>query len=443
MVDFTTPNLCGASESFNKLASQFSSIKDSLQDQLEGEIDTLKSELTSSLSVLEADIKGLIPELPDIPDISLISEIQSFLALPAGSLASLNALTSLTSQFGEGLAALGQDLDSIISLASSALSGGIDLCGGTIPNFVIGPDGAVKEKPQDSGIPDKDPAPELLSALKTRAQELAVANVALAKNASDAAVEVTINLPSTDMSSESGNVSIKVRQEYDKIDAQIKAKLEKNGNAPSPQVQKVTNAVAVTSNLPPVKLLKNPDEIIAELKKLQNRISVANNNVKKTGGVLGNMVKKSKNTFPQNILASGTEKLVRNDSKSFRLEVSGLPTTHSLSIFATPTYVKNELSFVGKNHSIKKIATGLWKFYYSSAGLADLAIKNALEANEPRLSGNTQRLKKSLDKITLRVTDLEILSDRFGKIYDEMTNQIEKTYAVPIDEVPLQTDDED
>ena len=73
MVDFTTPDLCGASEQFNKLAGQFASIKDSLQGQLEGEIDALKSELTASLSVLEADIKGLIPELPDIPDISLIS----------------------------------------------------------------------------------------------------------------------------------------------------------------------------------------------------------------------------------------------------------------------------------------------------------------------------------------------------------------------------------
>jgi len=35
MVDFTTPNLCGASEEFNKLANQFSSIKDSLQGSLE------------------------------------------------------------------------------------------------------------------------------------------------------------------------------------------------------------------------------------------------------------------------------------------------------------------------------------------------------------------------------------------------------------------------
>ena len=64
MVDFTTPNLCGASEEFNKLAGQFSSIKDSLQGSLEGEIDALKGELTASLAVLEADIKGLIPELP-------------------------------------------------------------------------------------------------------------------------------------------------------------------------------------------------------------------------------------------------------------------------------------------------------------------------------------------------------------------------------------------
>ena len=52
MVDFTTPNLCGASEQFNKLAGQFSSIKDSLQGQLEGEIDSLKSELTSSLKII-------------------------------------------------------------------------------------------------------------------------------------------------------------------------------------------------------------------------------------------------------------------------------------------------------------------------------------------------------------------------------------------------------
>ena len=71
----------GASEQFNKLGWMIIS-KHLLLAQLEGEIDALKSELTASLSVLEADIKGLI-ELPDIPDVSLISQIQGF-AAPTG-----------------------------------------------------------------------------------------------------------------------------------------------------------------------------------------------------------------------------------------------------------------------------------------------------------------------------------------------------------------------
>ena len=157
MVDFTTPDLCGASEQFNKLAGQFASIKDSLQDQLEGEIDALKSELTASLSVLEADIKGLIPELPDIPDISLISQIQGLVALPTGSPASLGALANISSQFGDALSQAGFSLDSLVSDATAAFSGGIDLCGGGIPNFVIGPNGIPTLKPEDSGMPDTDP----------------------------------------------------------------------------------------------------------------------------------------------------------------------------------------------------------------------------------------------------------------------------------------------
>ena len=73
MVDFTTPNLCGASEEFNKLANQFSSIKDSLQGSLEGEIDALKSELDSIIGCFrKADIKGLIPEVPEIKFLILV-----------------------------------------------------------------------------------------------------------------------------------------------------------------------------------------------------------------------------------------------------------------------------------------------------------------------------------------------------------------------------------
>ena len=58
MVDFTTPNLCGASEAFNKVISEFASIKDTLKNQLEGEIDNLKSffDLLGSYTALDKDI---------------------------------------------------------------------------------------------------------------------------------------------------------------------------------------------------------------------------------------------------------------------------------------------------------------------------------------------------------------------------------------------------
>ena len=113
MVDFTTPNLCGASEQFNKLASQFDSIKDTLQGSLEAEIDTLNITLTSSLNVLSNDMKGLIPELPSIPDVSLVSEIQNLISLPVGSPASLISLANIESKFRDSLNEVGFSLESI------------------------------------------------------------------------------------------------------------------------------------------------------------------------------------------------------------------------------------------------------------------------------------------------------------------------------------------
>ena len=187
-----------------------------------------KSELTASLNVLEADIKGLIPELPDIPDISLISEVQNFLALPAGSLASLNALTSLTSQFGAGLAAAGQDLDSLISSASGALSGGIDLCGGTIPNFVIGPNGIPTLKPEDSGMPDTDPErldedgkllAEPASSLSTPSAEISSVNASINSDVivhssyKEKTSEVKVVIPS-----ETGEITNATQNEFNKAD---------------------------------------------------------------------------------------------------------------------------------------------------------------------------------------------------------------------------------
>ena len=322
MVDFTTPNLCGASEQFNKLAGQFSSIKDSLQGQLEGEIDALKSELTASLSVLEADIKGLIPELPDIPDVSLISEIQGLLALPTGSPASLTALTSLTSQFGAGLAAAGQDLDSLISSASSALSGGIDLCGGTIPNFVIGPDGSVKEKPQDAGMPDGDPVDEDGAELITPSAEISSVNASIESDADSAASsykektsEVRTVIPS-----ETGEMSNATQAEFNKADAVAEAAAIKAKVPSDPQTAKVKDAVLTNKTLPPkepvIKVDRSRDltadeEVeIRNLKNLQDELSDFENQLISEFKRLRHLCIKYRKKFPDNITADGKRKIV-------------------------------------------------------------------------------------------------------------------------------------
>ena len=433
MVDFTTPDLCGASEQFNKLAGQFASIKDSLQGQLEGEIDALKSELTASLSVLEADIKGLIPELPDIPDISLISQIQGLAALPIGSPASLGALANISSQFGGALSQAGFSLDSLVSDATAAFSGGIDLCGGGIPNFVIGPNGIPTLKPEDSGMPDTDPErldedgkllAEPPSSLSTPSAQINTSNAALAADAAAGAAAVKENLPKTDLASESGNVSDAAKKEYAKRDAIIRAKLQKDGSAPSPQIQKAANATSTVSNLPPKDSLLSPDEYITKLKGFQNRIAVVENMVKKAANRASHISKKSKKPEPDNILASGTEKLVRDDSKSFNISVT-LPSGN--------TFTRSNLNFVGKEHSIKKLAVGVWKSFFRSSTFANRLIKIGLDGGAERLG------RLAAEGETLDATDIESLVDALEKdmpgvvlIYDEIYNGVEKTYSVPV-----------
>ena len=434
MVDFTTPDLCGASEQFNKLAGQFASIKDSLQGQLEGEIDALKSELTASLSVLEADIKGLIPELPDIPDISLISQIQGLAALPIGSPASLGALANIGSQFGGALSQAGFSLDSLVGDATAAFSGGIDLCGGGIPNFVIGPNGIPTLKPEDSGMPDTDPErldedgkllAEPPSSLSTPSAQINTSNAALAADAAAGAAAVKENLPKTDLASESGNVSDAAKKEYAKRDAIIRAKLQKDGSAPSPQIQKAANATSTVSNLPPKDSLLSPDEFITKLKGFQNRIAVVENMVKKAANRASHISKKSKQPEPENILASGTEKLVRDDSKSFNISVTRPDGT-------TLTY--NNISFTGKKTStMYKLATTTWYSFFRPSTFANRLIKVGLDGGAERLGG------LAAEGETVSSTDIENLvvalegdAPTVVAVYDEIYKGIEKTYAVPV-----------
>jgi len=407
MVDFTTPNLCGASEEFNKLSSQFSGIKNSLQGQLEGEIDALKSELTASLAVLEADIKGLIPELPSIPDVSFISEIQNLAALPSGGLSSLSALANIQSQFGSALSGAGFSLDSLVGDATAAFSGGIDLCGGGLPNFVIGPNGLPTLKPDDVGMPSTDPKRldedddiegEAASSLLTPSAEISSTNSGLAGAAGTASEEVKKRLPKMTISAEGGNVSLAAKKEYDKQDALIEANNIKNKVPSSPQIQKRANAAATNSNLPAKVPATSPDEILVEIQAFQERVNIASNAFRDSFTRTQGLFKKSKQESPHNLLASG-KAIVRDETKTF--SAGG----------------RSNLNFKKNGPSAGKLMGAEWKFYFTSAGLAEIKINNGISAN-------------NAGGIETRVIEVEELSKKGVTLAEEVYDGLEETYAV-------------
>ena len=390
--------IIGASKNFNAIVSNFEKIKKLVQDGKEDDIAAFVAKVEPELKAIESKIKGFLNELSDVADISFISELTNFLGLPAGSQASANALSSLTSQFGGGLSGAGQDLGSLVSLARAAFSGDINSLIGVIPNFVKSPDGAVKAKPDNSGQPEKDPKAEDASTLSTPSAQIALVNNVIANALTSAAKEVTKNLPTTTLSSESGDLSFAARKEFDKQTALNEAINVKNKIAPSPQVQKMINAISTNSTLPPKAPLISPDEILEQLKSFQERVTVASKNVTFSFTRTSTLFVKSTRDFPYNILAN-EKVIVRNDKKKYSLEgkLLGLESK-------SPT-------------SSSKFLTTKLRSIKSSLELANNAIRNGIET-------------RSLSGVENRVIELEKLTTSFVELSDKMFDELEKTYAI-------------
>ena len=353
MVDFTTPNLLGSSEQFNKLSSQFSSIKSTLKNSLEVDINTLVGQLTGSLSVLDADMKGLIPELPSIPDISLISEIQNLVALPTGSVASLASLANIESQFGDALSASGFSLDGIVGDATSSLSGtfdsvvddivgdattvvddivgdatavvdsivgdvlsDFDIVNIGLPNFVIGANGIPTLKPSDVGMPDSDPVDEDGASLTTPSVELASVNASIDSDVSVAAKklqEAVVNIQVV-IASQSGGLSNKTISEFDEADVAAETSAIRAGSAATPGAAKVKDAVLTNKTLPPVSpviILTGEAAVeIESLKVFQDEVAEFENELIGEYERLSHLLLKYKQKSPHNLTADAKRQIV-------------------------------------------------------------------------------------------------------------------------------------
>ena len=399
----------GASAKFNAALKELLAIKESAIAGVEKEITTLISELKPELEALESNINSLLSFLPDTPDISFISELTNFLGLPAGSQSSLNALSSLTSQFGSGLSAAGQDLNSLISLAKTAFSGDINALAGLIPNFGIGPDGLVKLKPDNSGLPDKDPVGENTGNLSTPSAQIALVNNVIANALTLAAKEVTKNLPTTTLSSESGDISSAAKKEFDKQTALNEAINVKNKIAPSPQVQKMINAISTDSTLPPKAPLISPDEILEQLKAFQERVTVAHKNVAFSFTRTSTLFVKSTRDFPNNILAN-EKVIVTNDKKRYSLEGKSLGLESK-----SPT-------------SSQKFLTTRLRSLFPSKKFANNAIRNAIQFHSRAQTESSRRAL--IGGVENRVVEFEKLSASFVEVSDKMFDELEKTYAI-------------
>ena len=177
MADYKIPNLCGTSVKFNAIQSKLDTMIANAVDGLEVDASALKTTLDTDVTSLVSDLKALVPELPALPDVNLQGQLTSLAGLAAGSGLYNTLLAGVSSKFGSGLTAGGFSLDTLVSDAAAAITGGTDLCG-AVPNFSVpAAGGDAVQKAIEVLQPEVDSLPEEASIL------LANANFTAAKTA--------------------------------------------------------------------------------------------------------------------------------------------------------------------------------------------------------------------------------------------------------------------
>ena len=171
MADFKTPNLCGANPELNNALSKI----DDLKNNITSKIDSVASEAAAAFETGLADVKagldGLALDLPEIPPINFQSELTGLIndidKTTIQGIAAFNTkLAQLELDFGDTLKEKGLTLDSLITDATSKLSGGGNICD-LVPNIELPAVGVVKEKPVEAKQADTSPEPEEVSIVTT------------------------------------------------------------------------------------------------------------------------------------------------------------------------------------------------------------------------------------------------------------------------------------
>jgi len=165
MADFTTANLEGANETFNKTLNDAKALKDSLVAQHGADASTMKAAVESKVADLQTSLSSMIPELPTVPNVNMQGEFAGLadidISTPAGLEQYQTQVTNITSQFGTAMKDKGLDID---SLATEIQAGG-DV-GDLIPNLQLADGETIPiELPANISIPSIEAIKEKLESM--------------------------------------------------------------------------------------------------------------------------------------------------------------------------------------------------------------------------------------------------------------------------------------
>ena len=135
MVDFSNPNLCGASPQMNDVFAKL----EAAADEIESKIDEAASTAASAFQAAQDEINNAVNqlqtiEIPELPKLNLQAEIQDLLTLTEGTPQFAAVLANITTEFESTLTKAGFELGTLIKNATSTAASGGNICG-VIPNF--------------------------------------------------------------------------------------------------------------------------------------------------------------------------------------------------------------------------------------------------------------------------------------------------------------------
>ena len=135
MVDFSNPNICGASPELNSVLEKLNTEKLDVKNKLDEAASTAAaafSEVKNELAGLKDKLQTI--EIPTLPKLNLQAEIKSLTSQIPGTPSFFSSLAKIEQEFGDDIKKAGLALDTLVSDATKAIAGGGDPCA-LVPNL--------------------------------------------------------------------------------------------------------------------------------------------------------------------------------------------------------------------------------------------------------------------------------------------------------------------